>query len=204
MDLRQTYNKIAVDWYNDHNSDIWWVEGTDKFLSLLKPGSKVLDVGCGAGAKSAYLLDHGMDVTGIDFSEEMIRLAKEHEARGHFFVWDMNNLDKFDQVFEGIFAQASLLHIQKKDVQNVLEAFKAKLVSRGYLYLAVKEIRSGNVQEEIVKENDYGYEYERFFSYYSLDEIRSYFHELGMTIVYESKSGKNNTIWLQVIAQKNE
>ena len=47
--------------------------------------------------------------------------------------------------------------------------FKNKLNPNGVLYLAVKEKRK--VEEEIATENDYGYEYERFFSYFTLDEI---------------------------------
>ncbi len=36
------------------------------------------------------------------------------------------------------------------------------LQENGYLYLAVKELRIGQNEEQVIKENDYGYEYERF------------------------------------------
>ena len=41
MDLKSTYNKIAENWDKDHKKDTWWISGTDKFISLLKPGSLV-------------------------------------------------------------------------------------------------------------------------------------------------------------------
>ncbi len=54
MDLKSTYNKIAKDWMEDHHGDTWWINGIDKFISLLQPGDSILDVSCGAGEKSKY------------------------------------------------------------------------------------------------------------------------------------------------------
>ena len=69
-------------------------------------------------------------------------------------------------------------------------------------YVAVKEIRPGNKDEEIVKENDYGYEYERFFSYFSLDELKDYIKKIGLQVIYENISLSGKTNWIQVIAKK--
>lgn len=35
MDLKHTYNKIAKDWHNDHQTDTWSKAGVDKFISLM-------------------------------------------------------------------------------------------------------------------------------------------------------------------------
>ncbi len=59
MDLKETYNRIAKDWMKDHHQDNWWIEGTDKYLSFLKPGASILDVGCGAGVKSKNITISG-------------------------------------------------------------------------------------------------------------------------------------------------
>ena len=57
MDLRATYERIAEDWHGDHRDDDWWIGGADAFTPLIKPGGLVLDVGCGGGRKSRYLIE---------------------------------------------------------------------------------------------------------------------------------------------------
>jgi phosphoethanolamine N-methyltransferase len=45
----------------------------------LKPGQKVLDVGCGIGGSAFYMArDFDVKVVGIDLSSNMISLAKEY------------------------------------------------------------------------------------------------------------------------------
>jgi cyclopropane fatty-acyl-phospholipid synthase-like methyltransferase len=202
MDLRETYNKIAKDWMQDHAADIWSLEGTEKFSSLLPAGASVLDVGCGAGEKSIYLAEKGFKVMAIDFSEEMIRLAKERALHLDFSVKDITEPLELTETFDGVFAQAVLLHIPKAKIRAVLKNITTPLRQGGYFYMAVKAMREDGVEEEMRKEDDYGYEYERFFSYYSLPEVRAYMEELGFKIVYENVKLWGKTNWIQVIAKK--
>jgi SAM-dependent methyltransferase len=200
--LKEVYNKIAEDWNNDHSGDDWWIEGADIFLSLLPSGAKILDLGCGGGYKTKYIKDKGFTVEGIDFSESMIKIAKEKFLDINFKVVDVYNLDKYHKTFNGIFAQAVLLHIPKKRIIEVLKKIKSKLENNGLLYIAVKEIRDNGIEEEIRMEDDYGYEYKRFFSYFSLNELRDYFGKIGLKIVSEKviKSGRTN--WINIIGKR--
>src|SRR6266487_1129699 len=102
MDLKSTYNKIAQDWIRDHQHDTWWIKGTDIYLSFLKPGSKILDVGCGSGWKSKYIINKGFNVVGFDFSEEMIKLAKEQVPSGEFLIKDMRQPLGLRDSFDGV------------------------------------------------------------------------------------------------------
>lgn len=201
-DLKSTYNRIAEDWFKDHQEDTWWVNGANKFISFLHPGSLVLDVGCGAGVKSKYLIKKELKVVGIDLSEKMIEIAKKEAPDAKFLVADITEPLDFDQKFDGIFAQAVLLHIPKKDIKKVISNLVSLLKPKGYLYIAVKGLRVGQNEEQIIKENDYGYEYERFFSFYSPEELSGYIKELGMNNVYDEIISVGNTDWIQVIAQR--
>jgi len=204
MDLKETYNRIAEDWHRDHTSDDWWMEGTDAFIKELSLGAHVLDVGCGSGVKSEYLIAHGFKVTGIDISDKLLEIAKREIPEAEFKVLSMTDLDSMSETFDGVFAQASLLHIPKKDVGEVVKKMSRRLNPSGFLYIAVKEAFEGTPEEEILKENDYGYEYERFFSYFTMTELEQYLTEAGLKVISKmrnsSPSGK--TVWLQIIGQK--
>lgn len=202
MDLKQTYNKIALDWTKDHAKSDWWAEPAHIFLQYLKPKDKILDVGCASGLKTKYLIEKGFKVTGIDFSEEMIKLAKEHCPEAEFYVRDIKEPLNLE-IFDAIFAQAVLLHIPKVEFLKVLENLNNNLKSGGYIYLAVKELKEGEQEEQTVIENDYNYEYERFFSFFTMPEIKNYLAKLDIKILHDTIIPRGQTNWIVVIAQKS-
>ena len=204
MDLRETYNRIAEDWHRDHLHDDWWIQDIDTFIKNLPPNARVLDVGCGSGVKAKYLISHGLKVTGIDISENLLEIAKREAPEGEYKLLSMINLDTMPETFDGVFAQASLLHVSKGEAAEMVKKMARRLVPGGLLYIAVKEVREGETEEEIAKENDYGYEYERFFSYFTMAELEQYFADAGLQVISKvrnpNRSGK--TVWLQIIGKK--
>jgi len=68
--------------------------------------------------------------------------------------------------------------------------------------IAVKEKRPEGPSEEVRRENDYGYAYERFFSYFTAEEMVEYFQSAGMVLEYVSIKGSGRTNWIQTIARK--
>lgn len=115
---------------------------------------------------------------------------------------DMREVGKLGQKFNGVFAPPSLLHIPRKEIVNVLRNLLSVLKDGGYFYAAVKEKRADGPDEEIKKQNDYGYEYERFFSYFTLDELKKYFIGIGLRVCYESITPSGNAKRVQIIGQK--
>lgn len=202
MDLKETYNVIAQDWAQEHRSDVWGNDGMDTFVSLLKSGDTVLDAGCGPGFRARMFAEKGLRVTGIDFSEEMIAQAKKEAPQGSFAVMDVRDIAELDKQFDGIYARALLLHIPKKEISDIVHTLFSVLKSGGYLYVSVKEKRDGQSEEEMKEEDDYGYAYERFFSYFTLDEMKEYLMSYGTRICYEKISPIGKTNWIQLICRK--
>lgn len=202
MDLKQTYDRIARDWLKDHNSDTWWIEGTDAFIALLGKNAAVLDVGCGVGFKSRYLKDHALQVTGSDFSEGMIAVAREQNPDIVFTLDDIRKPLSHETQFDGVFAQAVLLHIPHAEIQQVVNNLGAAVKQGGYLYAAVKGVKEGTPIEAELTENDYGYEFTRFFSYYTMPEMKHYFENAGFDSVWSHEALVRKTTWIQVIGKK--
>ena len=202
MNLKDTYNLIAEDWFKDHRDDTWWVATTDRLIRMLKLGSTILDVGCGAGVKAKYLQNHGLSVTGIDFSEKFIEIAHREVPGAQFQILDMRNVAELGKLFDCVFAQACLLHIPKKETGEVIRKFVEVLNPGGYLYIAVKGIPADGKEEKVLEENDYGYSYSRFFSFYTMEEIVNHVEAAGLKLIFQNDELNGKTRWLQVIAQK--
>ena len=65
---------------------------SEELLRLLKPNSRILDVGCGTGLPVARLFcEHGHQVIGFDLSNKLIQLARKNVPLGSFLVGDMLN-----------------------------------------------------------------------------------------------------------------
>lgn len=202
MNLCETYNLIAEEWHRDHQRDDWWVAGADAFVSRLPPGALVLDAGCGGGTKAKYLVGKGIRVVGIDFAEKMVAIARREVPSATFEVMPFMEADKLGRPFDGVFMQAALLHVPKKDVAQTLSKLVSTLKPGGFLYVSVKGRDEGQLEEETKSEDDYGYAYERFFSYFTLDEVKDAMREAGCEPVHEAVNPSGRTNWIHVTGRK--
>ena len=89
----------------------------------IRPGMRVLDVGCGAGRNLVYLLRSGYDVSGLDpdpASIQMVqRLAAEvapHLSPGKFHVESIEG-NTFPEAFADVVLSSAVLHFARDDAQ---------------------------------------------------------------------------------------
>jgi 2-polyprenyl-3-methyl-5-hydroxy-6-metoxy-1,4-benzoquinol methylase len=202
MSLKEVYNRIAEDWHKDHLSDTWSIDATNIFAANFPAGAEILDVGCAGAIKSKHLVAKGLRVTGIDISEAFIEIAKRECPEGDFIAMDMRDVAKLGKQFDGVFVLASLLHIPKAEVPGVLKGFESVLKPGGYLSVSVKEQKPGQPEEQLLKEDDYGYEYERFFSYFQANELEQFIVGAGLVVKKTTMIPFGNTNWINVLAMK--
>ena len=94
-DIGNSYDKICEQWY-DFRKNTKINRCVAEFSELLRPGSKVLDVGCGTGYPiSAYLVGRGFTVTGIDISEKMLEEAQKRNSSS-FIEYKCMAIEDFD------------------------------------------------------------------------------------------------------------
>lgn len=70
-----------------------------------------LEIGCGAGVIVGYLRSKGKKVVGVDFSTDMIKLAKKTQNGGKFAVMDGEKLAFKDNSFEFVYCLNVLHHM---------------------------------------------------------------------------------------------
>jgi hypothetical protein len=68
--------------------------------------------------------------------------------------------------------------------------------------VAVKTLGADRVGEKVVTEDDYGYSYERFFSFYTGDEMRGYLRDAGLLVCYDERFPPTGKSWTILIAQR--
>lgn len=133
--VEQGYNKIAKDYYNHRDLNKFNNE-LEQFASLLSDNAHILDVGCGAGIPTAkFLVKRGLKVTGIDLSNTMLNLARQHVPSAEFLKMDMNELEFEENVFDGIVSVYTLFHIPKKDHLKIFRKFFEILKPEGILLI---------------------------------------------------------------------
>lgn len=138
-----TMNKETIDYYNknaesfSHNTvNVKFTDIEDRFLTQLSKHALILDFGCGAGRDTKYFLDQEYYVDAIDGSEELCRLASEYtgiEVK-HMYFQDFHEQNKYD----GIWACASLLHLNQSDLEAVLSDLSDAIKDDGVIYASFK------------------------------------------------------------------
>ena len=110
----------------------------------LKPGDKVLDVGCAKGFLVKDLLAEGIDAYGLDVSEYAL-LHCEPEVVGRLQIGSAERLPFPDQSFDAVLAINTLHNLEKPDLIRALQEMER--VSRNGKFLQVDSFRNAEEKE---------------------------------------------------------
>ena len=142
------------------------LESISQFTGRLSPGALILDLGCGIGNAAAQMRDQGFQLVCVDGSPEMVKAANDAfslNATTAFF----SDLDAI-ALYDGIWANFSLLHAAKTDFPTYLKAIHAALKPGGLFFISLK---SGKGE----KRDQLG----RFYAYYQEDELEDLLLQTG-------------------------
>ncbi len=193
MDSIEYYNKYAAKVYED-TVDVDMSDIMEAFLKLLEEGDTILDLGCGSGRDSLTMYEMGFDVTPLDASEEICKLAEIHTGLDvlQMFYEDM----EFEDVFDGIWACGALVHVPKNEMPEILGRIHDALCSRGVLYMSV---RKGEFE---------GFRGERYFTDYTMDSLISMISKTGLFDIIKTwetddvRSSHSDRVWINLLARK--
>ncbi|MET7941314.1 class I SAM-dependent methyltransferase [Streptomyces sp. NPDC005302] len=113
-------------------------------VESLAAGSRVLDLGCGTGVPTArQLSDAGLEVTGVDLSPGMVKLAGESVPDGTFHQADIADLRPGGPRdlgrFDGVAAFFSLLMLPRAEIPLALRTIRHLLLPGGLFVLSMVE-----------------------------------------------------------------
>jgi SAM-dependent methyltransferase len=110
----------------------------DDLVAAIRPDGLVLDLGCGAGGQiGRYLADRGPTVTGVDFSERAVEIARRLNPGMTFQVAHIRSLPFADDSVAAITAFYCLIYGTDDDVLAALRECRRVLEPDGLLLAAV-------------------------------------------------------------------
>ena len=105
----------------------------DRFSAMIPAKGIIYDFGCGSGQTTKYLYDKNEhSITGLDFSENAVKLALENFPEIKFIVDDMLNSKMNSHSAVGIIAFYAIVHFEYEDIKKVLLEWYRILKSNGH------------------------------------------------------------------------
>lgn len=199
--------KTTTDWYNTHAEEYHQkthaavnLELIERYCQLIKPGGTVLDAGCASGRDSAYFFKKKFKVVGLDISQSLIDIAKRNHPQIQFLCGDFSQLLFEDNSLDGIFANASLVHVKSlEEFQLIILEFKRVIRVNGILFVSVKQ-RTKFTEKELFNDP-------RPYYYFDKEDILTMSNKTGFTVLnledsIASRSRGKNVMWIHAFFRK--
>lgn len=177
----------------------------EKFVSLLPKNATILDAGCGPGRDCEYFVKQGFQVVGVDLSDKLLDIAKQRVPKASFSKQDLRALIFPPNSFDGIWACASLLHLHRAEVPQVLENFFHLLKPGGILFVMVKEGSGEADVNELLSSN-----LVRHFTYFTLEELKKLLEKAHFSVeeIYTwneevRRPGRRDLVWISSFSRKS-
>ena len=150
--MSQLYRERSHSYWNNHHKsydrativyDDWLVEFDDLIMSAKNP---ILDLGCGSGNDTLYLVEKGKRVISCDQSENAIQNIRKNfpEITDAKCFNMLDGLPFEDASFEVIIADLCLHYFTKKDTDFILFEIRRILIPGGHLIFRVNSVNDVN------------------------------------------------------------
>nr|WP_294859663.1 class I SAM-dependent methyltransferase [uncultured Fluviicola sp.] len=140
------FNKLADSYQERFLSVEAYSESFHVLLSLLDKNSRVLDVACGPGNISRFLLNERPDlnILGIDLAPNMIEWAKKNNPSATFTLHDAQQINQLDATFDAIIVGFLFPYFTMTQVREFIGKTHKMLHPNGIIYISTMEDRYEN------------------------------------------------------------
>jgi len=168
----QSYEERAESfWEGTRDHDV--SQNVDALLGALEGDGphRILDFGCGPGRDLADFRRRGHIPIGVEGSPTFCKMARDFSGAD---VWHQNflSLDLPDEHFDGVFANATLFHVPRSELDRVLGQLHRALKPSGVLF-------SSNPRGD----NEEGWNGDRYSSYHDLDAWKRFMNSAGFVFL---------------------
>ncbi len=180
-DVEQSYNRVAEQYalrlFAELEHKPLDRQLLYRFATRVQGLGPVCDLGCGPGHVARYLHDRGVQVIGLDLSDEMVDQARRLNPGIEFRQGNMLSLDIEDGAWGGIVAFYALIHVPRPEIAVALAEMKRVLRPGGLLLLAF------HVGDETLHLDEWwGQRVSVDFHFFRPDEMVSYLKAGGFEI----------------------
>jgi len=201
----ETWNKIATQ-YQDKFMQLDLYNYTYDFIckSINKYQAKILEIGCGPGNITKYLLSKrpDFDIFGIDIASNMIEIAKKNNPSARFAIMDVRKMDEINSKYDGIVCGFCLPYLSQTDSEKLIADSYQLLNENGLIYISFVEGDPINSDFQVGSRGD-----RIFFYFHNLDDLKAKliehkFDELKTFKVEYKKSDSKTEIHTVLTAKK--
>lgn len=135
----RTWNAVAEAYAEKFMDLDFYNESYRAFCAHLPgPSPRVLELGCGPGNVSRYLLQQcpGMQLLATDVAPNMLEVARQQVSQAQFQVLDARELAQVSGQFQGLLAGFVLPYLSPEDVRQLLADAHHLLFPSGIIYLS--------------------------------------------------------------------
>ena len=120
---------------NDGDTD--YRKWLSELSGRLRPGDRILDLGCGCGRPAARILSADFAVTGVDISPVQVDRAREEVPDATFICSDMLKVDCSPASFEAILCLFAIIHVPLSEQRRLIHKMRSWLIAGGLLLITV-------------------------------------------------------------------
>lgn len=201
----KTWDKVAS-LYQDKFMELDVYNETYDFIcnSITKDKAKILEIGCGPGNITKYILSRrpDFDLFGIDIAPNMIELAKINNPTASFAVLDCREIDNIKTKFDAIVCGFCLPYLSQNDSQKLITDCYNLLNENGLIYLSFVEGDTKKSDFQISSSGDRTYFYFHNLENLKAKFIDNKFEDFKIFKVEYKKSETEMEIHTIVIAKK--
>ena len=164
-------------------------------IEILPKGSKILEIGSGDGTNAQYIERLGYDVTASDIVDDFIKATNSKGVK----TIKLNVLkDKITEKYSAIFCWRVFVHFTKEDIENTFKRIYNILDNNGLFIFNVMNREIKKVEDEWIDfSNEYHMGAERYYRYFSKNEVDEVINKIGYQIYhFHTEGGDNNNKWL--------